>query len=117
MQFKKLLLLFIAPVIVIGLLGLSIWYRWNTDQKLAQQRTPTITPSAEFNHGSWINAVALSPTNPELIPSAGMEDDIIKVWNRNNTYTPLITPADPDGVGFIAFSPTGEWLVSKILRR
>ena len=113
MQFKKLFLLFIASVIVIGILGLSIWYRWDTDQKLAQQRIPEITPSAEFNHGSSINAVALSPTNPELIASAGMGDTIIKVWNRNNTDTPLITLTAPDGTDFLAFSLTGELLISK----
>ena len=52
MQFKKLFLLFIASVVVLGILGLSIWYRWNTDPKLAQQRIPELTPTAEFNHGS-----------------------------------------------------------------
>lgn len=89
MQVKKPFLLFIASVVVIGILGFSIWYRWSTDQKLAQQRIPELTPSAEFNHGSWLNAVALSPTDPELIASAGMGDNIIKVWNRNNTDTPM----------------------------
>ena len=113
MQFKKPFLLFIASVVVLGILGLSIWYRWNTGQKLAQQRIPELTPSAEFNHGSWINTVALSPTKPELIASAGIESEIIKVWNRSNTDTPLITLTNPDGIGFIAFSPTNEWLVSK----
>lgn len=113
MQFRKLFLLFIASVIVLGILGFSIWYRWNTDQKLAQQRIPELTPSAEFNHGSWINDVALSPTKPELIASAGIENEIIKVWNRSNTDTPLITLTNPDGINFIAFSPTNEWLVSK----
>ena len=113
MQFKKPFLLFIASVLVLGILGFSIWYRWNTDQKLAQQRIPEITPSAEFNHGSWLNAVALSPTNPELIASAGMGDNIIKVWNRSNTDTPMITLTDPDGTNFLAFSATGERLISR----
>ena len=113
MQFKKLFLLFTASVVIIGILGFAIWYRWNTDQKLAQQRIPTITPSAEFDHGSWLNAVALSPTNPELIASAGMGDNIIKVWNRNNTDAPMITLTDPDGTNFLAFSATGERLISR----
>ena len=120
MQLKKLFLLFIASVVVIGLLGFSIWYRWNTDQKLAQQRIPEITPSAEFNHGSWmIRDVAISPVNPNLVASVD-EDNIIKVWNRNNTNTPVLTLTDHPGkdgnapgiLGYIAFSPTGEWLAS-----
>ena len=113
MQVKKPFLLFIASIVVLGTLGFSIWYRWNTDQKLAQQRIPELTPSAEFDHGSWLNAVALSPTNPELIVSAGMGDTIIKVWNRNNTDTPMITLTDPDGTNFLAFSLTGESLISR----
>ena len=121
MQFKKLFLLFITSVVVLGILGLSIWYRWNTDQKLAQQRIPEITPSAEFNHGSpQIGDVAISPVNSDLIVSVGPitsdtftsngEDSvlkawnprdnkgsIIKVWNRNNTKTPALTLTDHRG--------------------
>ena len=109
MQFKKLFLLFITPVVVIGLLGLSIWYWWNTDQKLAQQRIPTLTPITEFNHGApQIEDVAISPVNSDMIASVGTitsdtftsngEDSVlkawdprdnkgsmIKIWNRNNT--------------------------------
>jgi len=113
MQFKKPFLLFIAFVFVLGILGFAIWYRWNTDQKLAQQRIPEITPSAEFDHGFWLNAVSLSPTNPELIASAGMGDNIIKVWNRNNTDAQMITLTDQDGTNFLAFSATGERLISR----
>ncbi len=113
MQFKKPFLLFIASIVVIGLLGLSIWYRWNTDQKLAQQRIPKITPSAEFNHGSWmIRDVAISPVNPNLVASVD-EDNIIKVWNRNNTNTPVLTLTDHPGKDYIAFSATGERLISR----
>ena len=137
MQFKKPFLLFIASVVVIGLLGLSIWYRWNTDQKLAQQRIPELTPSAEFNHGSpQIGDVAISPVNSDLIASVGPitsdtftsngEDSvlkawdprnnkgsIIKVWNRNNTKTPVLTLTDHRGKDYIAFSATGERLISR----
>lgn len=145
MQLKKLFLLFIASVIVLGILGLSIWYRWNTDQKLAQQRIPELTPSAEFNHGSpQIGDVAISPANSDLIASVGPitsdtftsngEDSvlkpwdprdnkgsIIKVWNRNNTKTPVLTLTDHRGeddrgfsmIDYIAFSATGERLISR----
>ena len=137
MQFKKLFLWFIASVVVIGLFGLSIWHRWNTDQKLAQQRIPTLTPIAEFNHGApQIEDVAISPVNSDMIASVGPitsdtftsngEDSvlkawdprnnkgsIIKVWNRNNTKTPVLTLTDHRGKDYIAFSATGERLISR----
>ncbi len=136
MQSKKLFVLFIASVFVIGLLGLSIWYRWNTDQKLAQQRIPELTPSAEFNHGPpQIEDVAISPVNSDMIASVGPitsdtftsngEDSvlkawdprdnkgsIIKVWNRNNASTPILMLTDHRGKDYIAFSATGERLIS-----
>lgn len=145
MQLKKLFLLFIVSVVVIGLLGFSIWYRWNTDQKLAQQRLPELTPSAEFNHGApRIRDVAISPVNSDIIASVGPitsdtftsngEDgvikawnpldnkgSIIKIWNRNNTKMPILTLTDQRGkddrgpsiISYIAFSATGERLISR----
>ena len=120
MQFKKLFLLFTASVVIIGIFGFSIWYRWNTDQKLAQQRIPELTPSAEFNHGApWVRDVAISPINPNLVASVG-ERNVIKVWDRNSPNAPMLTLTDhpgkdgndPSRLGYIAFSPTGEWLAS-----
>ena len=145
MQLKKLFLLFIASVVVIGLLGFSIWYRWNTDHKLAQQRIPELTPSAEFNHGGpRIRDVAISPVNSDIIASVGPitsdtftsngEDgvikawnpldnkgSIIKIWNHNNTNTPVLMLTDQRGkddrgpsiISYIAFSATGERLISR----
>ena len=121
MQFKKPFLLFIASIVVIGIFGFSIWYQWNTDQKLAQQRIPEITPIAEFNHGApWIRGIAISPVNPNLIASVGKRN-IVKVWDRNSPDAPMLTLIDHPGRGnswapiiidYIAFSPTGEWLAS-----
>ena len=145
MQFKKPFLLFIASVVVLGLLGFSIWYRWNTDQKLAQQQIPEITPSAEFNHGSpRIRDVAISPVNSDIIASVGPitsdtftsngadgvikawnpldnKGSMIKIWNRNNTKTPALMltaqrgkdDRGPSIIGYIAFSATGERLISR----
>ncbi len=137
MQFKKPFLLFIASIVVISILGFAIWYRWNTDQKLAQQRIPEITPSAEFNHEtSQVEDVAISPVNSDLIASVGPitsdtftsngADSIlkareppdnkgssIKVWNRNNTKMPILTLTDHRGKDHIAFSATGERLISR----
>ena len=121
MQFKKPFLLFIASIVVIGIFGFSIWYQWNTDQKLAQQRIPEITPIAEFNHEApWIRGIAISPVNPNLIASVG-ERNIVKVWDRNSPDAPMLTLTDHPGrengwatitIDYIVFSPTGEWLAS-----
>ena len=118
MQFKKPFLLSIASVVVLGILGFAIWYRWNTDQKLAQQRIPELTPSAEFNHGApQIGDVAISPVNSDMIASVGPitsgtftsngedsvlkawdprdnEGSIIKVWNRSSPNAPILMLAD-----------------------
>ena len=122
MQFKKLFLWFIAIIVVGGILAVSIWYRWNAEQKLIRQRLPEITPIAEFNQGTLIEDVAISPVNSDLIASVGpinsdtatirgvdtvmkawdprvSEGSIIKVWNRNNTNAPVLTLTGPRGKG------------------
>ena len=121
MQFKKLFLLFVALVVIGGIFGFSIWYRWNTNQKLVQQQLPQLTPIAEFNHGARIRDVAISPVDLNLIASVG-ERNVIKVWDRNSPNAPVLTLTDHPGkengwanilLDYIAFSPTGEWLISK----
>lgn len=81
-----------------------------------------IPPIAEFNHGTRIQAIAFSPTNPDLIVTTG-EDYTIKVWNWHNTQAPEVVltgflehdgSGDTYSVDCLAFSPTGEWLIRKI---
>ena len=118
-KMKKVFVLFVL-VIAVGLLAVSIWHRWNTDKQLGRQRLPEIAPIAEFNHGAWIDDLAISPINPDIVASVG-QDNVIKVWNRNRTNTPVLTLTDhpskdicgPDRLDYITFSPTGEWLISK----
>ena len=113
-------LTFFAIAIAAGVLGFAIWYRWHVDPQLGRQRLPEIEPIAEFNHGAWIQDVAISPVNPNLVASVG-ENNVIKVWNRDNTNTPVLTLTDhpgkdgraPSRLDYIAFSPTGERLISK----
>ena len=122
MQFKKWILLFVALVVVGGMLAFSIWHRWNAEQKIIQQQLPQLMPIAEFNHGAKsIRDVAISPINPNLVASVG-ERNVIKVWNRNSPNVPVLMLTDHPGkengwasitIDYIAFSPTGEWLVSK----
>ena len=119
MKTQKILILFIGIVIAIGLLGLSTWRQWNDNQETILERMRPIPPIAAFNHGTWINAIAFSPKNPNLIASAG-EGNEVKVWNLNNTDSlELMLTNHPtnesgtSGVRYITFSQTGEWLVSK----
>ena len=125
MKTLKIVALLIAVAIVIGALGFSTWNQWNDNQKwtdnqktiLAQMKP--IPPIAEFNHGVWIQGIAFSPTNPDLVVSASQGSEV-KVWNKNNPDTPqllLTSQTQTDKIAFIvdclAFSPKGEWVASK----
>ncbi len=83
MKLKKLLLLSVALVVIGGIFGFSIWYRWNNDPTIIRQQLPEIKPIAEFSHGTWIRTVAISPVNSNRFVSLG-EDNVIKVWNRTH---------------------------------
>ncbi len=39
-------------------------------------RAKALSPIAEFNNGDRVDAIAFSPTNPNLIAVAGMKDQI-----------------------------------------
>ena len=120
---NKSLLLWSIFIIVVGvILGLSTWHQWNDNQKTLVERTGPILPITEFNHGARIQAIAFSPTNPDLIVTTG-EDYTIKVWNRHNTQAPemvLTGFLEHDGSGdtysvkCLAFSQTGGSLIRKI---
>ncbi len=119
MNGKKASLLFLAIIVAGVLLAFSTWRQWNDNQKTILERMKPIRPVAAFSHGTWINAIAFSPKNPDLVASVG-EHSIIKVWNRNNTDSPELTlthhptnGSGTSGVSYITFSQTGEWLVSK----
>lgn len=119
MNSNKIFLLFLVIIVTGVLLVFSTWHQWNNNQKTILERMRPIPPIAEFNHGTWIGDIAFSPENPDLIASVG-EHSIIKVWNRNNTDSPELTltnhptnESGTSGVGYIIYSQTGEWLVSK----
>ena len=63
-----------------------------------------------FRHGSSVQTLAYSPTNPSLIASAGTNGEI-KLWDlQNDTVTTL--RGHVDQVNAMTFSPNGRWLVS-----
>ena len=112
MRSKKLLPLYVLiALLVSGFMGFYIF--WKTDpsnQKFAQP-PEKLTPIATFNHESLIHDVAFSPVDASLV--AGTDGNTIKLWSLANTSEPQAILSGPVGtVTSIAFSPTGELLVS-----
>ena len=63
-----------------------------------------------FRHGSSVQTIAYSPTNPSLIASAGTNGEI-KLWDlQNDRVTTFRGHANP--VNAMTFSPNGRRLVS-----
>ncbi len=113
MKPQKIVFLFIAILIVVGVLAFSTWQQWNDNQKTILERMRPIAPLAEFNHGAQIQDVEFSPSNPDIIASAG-DDNNIKLWNRNNPDTATTTLIDnEEKLVSIDFLHTGKLLVSK----
>lgn len=104
----------------IGLLFYSTWYQWKGHQETANERMKSHRPIAEFNHGNRVRTLAISPSDPHYIVSAGEGYDI-KVWNRDNPEKPykVLTnhPIDENDssnrILSVYFSSSGELLISK----
>ena len=118
MKIKKIAVLFIFLIVVGGILVFSTWNQWTDNQKTILARMKPILPIAEFNHGAWIQGIAFSPTNPDLVVSASKGNEV-KVWNKNNPDAPqLLLTSQTDKIAYhfidcLAFSPKGEWVASK----
>ena len=70
-----------------------------------------LTPIAKFSHEARIHDVAFSPVDAALV--AGTDGNTIKLWNLADTSEPQAILSGPAGTATsIAFSPTGELLVS-----
>ena len=122
MNFNRFILLIVVIIVAGSFLGYSTWNQWNENQRTLVERTGPVYPIAEFNHDARIQAIAFSPTNPDLIVTTG-EDYTIKVWDRHNTQAPKVAltgSLEHNGIGdtysvrCISFSKTGELLIRKI---
>ena len=114
----------IVVSVLIGIFTLLTLHRLSIDHPRPSARTVGIPdeirqkfakspgipePIATANHGSSIDTVAFSPTDPSLIVSVskiGRAARTIKLWDLNNTSEPV---AVLGGHSF-AFSPDGEFL-------
>ena len=114
MKNKKLLRLFaILAMVIVGVVvffNVRPRYQEMVPQEFAKlPEKPALV--AEFNHGSPVYSVAFSPADPPLIVSID-ENGTIKLWNRNNTKSPVKILSHPGKFTSVGFSPTGELLAS-----
>lgn len=66
---------------------------------------------AEYNHGTRIYSVAISPSDPSIIGLADV-NGTIKLWNKGLTDIPTAVLDHPGQYVSIDFSPTGKLLAS-----
>ncbi len=66
---------------------------------------------AEYNHGTRIYSVAISPSDPSIVGLADV-NGTIKLWNKNLTDIPAVVLSHPGQYVSIDFSPTGKLLAS-----
>ena len=118
MKNKNILFWIIFLLIVGVILGFSTWHQWSDNRTTILERMRPVRPIAEFNHGSWIRFIQYYPKNPELIATAGFDNEI-KIWNANDQKTPQLTlePVDvgagSNSVVGLAFSPIDNWIATK----
>ncbi len=118
-NYYKILLL-IVMLGAIGLLFYSTWYQWKGNQETAYKRMKPHRPIAEFNHGKIVRTLAISPSEPHYIVSAGEGNDI-KLWNRDNPEKPIKVltnhPIDENdssiSIDSVFFNSSGELLISR----
>ena len=104
----------------IGLLLYSTWVQWQGNQETRIERMKPITPTKVFTQGGWINEIAFSPTDSDIIATAG-KGNKAKIWNIQSKENPIQTFASEsenpqktmDFVDCLAFSKSGEWLLNK----
>ncbi|MDE0018351.1 MAG: M12 family metallo-peptidase [Candidatus Poribacteria bacterium] len=113
MRSKKLLPLYVLiTLLASGFMGLYIFWKMDPSNQKFAQPPEKLTPIVEFKHEARIYDVAFSPVNPSLVAGADA-DNTIKLWNLANTEAPeAILTGHIGPVKSIAFSPTGELLVS-----
>lgn len=112
MRSKKLLPFYVLiTLLVSGLIGFYIFGKIDPSNQKFAQPPEKLTPIAAFNHEALIHDVAFSPVHASVI--AGTDGNTIKLWNLANTSEPQTILSGHDGtVKSIAFSPTGELIVS-----
>ena len=114
MKNKKILLLCI--LLVVAVVGIVVFFisRPQPEELLPQKfaelpKKPKLV--AEYNHGTRIYSVAISPSDPSIIGLADV-NGTIKLWNTELTDIPAAVLNHPGQFVSIDFSPTGKLLAS-----
>ena len=101
----------LITLLVSGFMGFYIFWRMDPSNQRFAEPPEKLTPIAEFNHEDMIHDVAFSPVDVSLV--AGTDGNTIKLWNLANTSEPqTILNGHVTTVKSLAFSPTGELLIS-----
>lgn len=113
MKNKKILSFLIFLFIVVGLVVFFI-SRPQPEELLPQKfaalpEKPKLI--AEYNHGTRIYSVAISPSDSSIVGLADV-NGTIKLWNKNLTDIPAAVLNHPGQYVSIDFSPTGKLLAS-----
>ena len=117
-QYKFLLTFFL--LIVIGFLFYSTWVQWQGNQQTRIERMKPVKPTVEFTYGERVHAMTFSPTDSDIIATAGYGNKA-KIWNIHSKENPIQTlatdsekpPTRMDRVRCLAYSESGEWLLNK----
>ena len=117
MKIKGFLLWSIFIIVVGVILESSTWLQWSANQETVLERMRPVRPIAEFNHGARTKDLEFSPTNHDVLASAG-DDNYIKLWKRNepDMTKDLLFESDED-LFDIDFLQTDDLLFCKGLHR
>ncbi len=117
MKIRKLSIWFISLIIVGVILGFSTWQQWNANQGTIIERMRSIPPVAEYMHGARISDIVFSPTDKDIIATAG-DDNYIRIWNRNNPDNPTEIQFNQEERLFsLEYLKNGNFLLCKGLHR
>ncbi|MCG9128857.1 hypothetical protein JT359_14805 [Candidatus Poribacteria bacterium] len=119
MKTQHKLLLIIILIAAVGFLFYSTWLQWQGNQETYLERIRPIKPTKMVNHGSWINDLAFSPNNSDLLVTVGHSNKI-KIWNISNEEASLVRVCkhplkEDDSRVFleIAIPDSGNYLISQ----
>ena len=114
------ILLNIFLLIVLGFLLYTIWVQWQGNRQTRIELTKGLTPTKVFTQSGRISEIAFSPTDSDIIATAGKGKKAIlrNISSNENPIQIFTSKSDSpqetmDFVKCLAFSKSGEWLLNK----
>ena len=114
------ILLNIFLLVVLGFLLYTTWVQWQGNRQIRIELTKGITPTKVFTQGGRISEIAFSPTDSDIIATAG-KGKKAKLRNISSNQNPIQiftskseNPEETmDFVKCLTFSKSGEWLLNQ----